>query len=79
MAGLMTLGSLHGLNIDQKDFFHAAKTGNKKILKKLIDSGRIYDVDIKNSDGQTPLFFACVEGQEECVKYLLEKSANPNE
>lgn len=76
---LMVLGPLENLNADQKDFFNGAKSGNRKILKKLVDRGKIPDVDIKNNDGQTPLFFACYDGCEEVVKYLLEKGANPNE
>lgn len=79
MADHMALGPLMGLGIDQQDFFNAAKAGNKKNLKKLVDNGRISDVDLKNEDGQTPLFFACHEGHDECAKYLLEKGANPNE
>lgn len=79
MASLMPLGSLNGLGANQKEFFNAAKTGNKKILKKLLESGRITEVDVKNELGQTPLFFACAEGNEDCVKFLLEKGANANE
>ena len=76
---LMVLGPLNGLTTDQREFFMAAKKGNNKILKKLIDTGRITEVDIKNGQGQTPLFFACFEGQEETVRFLLDKGANPNE
>lgn len=79
MAEPMTLHSLNGLGVDQKDFFTGAKTGNKKTLKKLMDTGRIQDVDIKNEEGQTPLFYACYEGEDEAVKFLLEKGANANE
>ena len=79
MAEPMTLRSLAGLGVNQKDFFTAASSGNKKTLKKLIDAGKIPDVDIKNEEGQTPLFFACFEGEDECVRFLLEKGANPNE
>ena len=79
MSPPMTLASLRSLGTDQRDFFAAAQTGNKKLLKKLCDSGRITDVDIKNEQGQTPLFFTCFEGFEECTKFLLEKGANPNE
>lgn len=79
MAEPMILRSLAGLDVDQRDFYNAASSGNKKILKKLLDTGKIHDVDLKNEEGQTPLFYACFEGEDESVRYLLEKGANPNE
>jgi len=79
MADPMVLGSISNLDIYHQDFFNAAKNGNKKILKRLVDAGKISDVDVKNDHGQTPLFFASFAGNEDCIRFLLEKGANPNE
>ena len=79
MTELIKLGGTNNLRPDEQDFFNAAKSGNKKVLRRFVESARIPEVDIKNELGQTPLFFACLEGNAECVKYLLEAGADSNE
>ena len=36
------------------------------------------NVNVVNNRGQTALWFACLDGQEELVKILLQKGADPN-
>jgi hypothetical protein len=36
-------------------------------------------VDYPNDEGQTPLFCACLGGNESVASYLLSSGANPNE
>ncbi|KAL5018487.1 hypothetical protein ScPMuIL_004209 [Solemya velum] len=56
---------------------NAAKTGNKKELKKVLDRG--ISVDYPNDEGQSPLFCACFEDKAGVAKLLLSNGANPNE
>ncbi|KAL7817986.1 ankyrin repeat-containing domain protein [Trichoderma aethiopicum] len=53
-----------------------AETGHRSIFDLLVSSGT--DVDLKDQDGQTPLFFAVRSGRESIVEELLERGANPN-
>lgn len=53
-----------------------AETGQRSIFDSLVSSGT--DVDLKDEDGQTPLFRAVRRGREAIVKELLERGANPN-
>ena len=45
-------------------------------VQKIIEHGA--NVNAVNSIGLTPLWFACSDGQEQLVKILLEKGADPN-
>lgn len=36
------------------------------------------DIDVENRDGKTALFIACEENNPNCLRFLLEKGANPN-
>jgi ankyrin repeat protein len=50
----------------------AAETGHHKIIKLLLDSGKV-DVDLKNTaSGQSPLSWAARSGHEEVVRLLLD-------
>jgi len=55
--------------------FNAARSGDLDTLKLLIGNGT---VDVKMSDGATPLFDAAMQGQTEVLKWLLDKGANVN-
>jgi ankyrin repeat protein len=44
------------------------------VVKTLIEHGA--RVDAATTDGATPLYIACQNGQIEVVKYLIEKGAN---
>ena len=55
----------------------AAKGGNTRKLKKLLDEG--VAVDACDVELQTPLFMAALKGHLRCVRLLIEKKANPNQ
>lgn len=54
---------------------HAAKQGDLKCLKKLIEEGE--SIDTQNSFHENLLFIACENGHAELAFYLLENNANP--
>ncbi len=56
--------------------YAAGILGKFEILKYLISLGE--DIDAKNNEGQTALFFACKNGDLEHVKALVELGANIN-
>ena len=45
-------------------------------VQAIIDHGAY--VNAVNNRGQTPLWFACADGQESFVKILLDAGADPN-
>lgn len=53
-------------------FHSACGEGHLKIIKLLLDKGKI-DSTIKTSDGSSGFLIACLHGHYEVVKYLLEK------
>jgi ankyrin repeat protein len=55
----------------QKVFLRAAKTGNKAVVKLLLETGKV-DVNLKDRDGWTPLSIAASYGNEAVVKMLLD-------
>jgi len=55
---------------------NTAIKGNIKILKKELRSVR--NINLFDSEGFTPLFWACFHGHQEIVKYLLKQGANVN-
>lgn len=54
----------------------AAIKGNLRRVKKLLDEGA--DVDFKDVNKLTPLYFAAMNGHVEIARVLLEKGADPN-
>lgn len=55
----------------------AARTGWLEVLRLYVEQLGC-DVDVKNTNGQTPLMCACEYRHEETVKYLLQMGADPN-
>eukprot|EP01118_Nematostelium_gracile_P007685 TRINITY_DN2514_c0_g1_i1.p1 TRINITY_DN2514_c0_g1~~TRINITY_DN2514_c0_g1_i1.p1 ORF type:complete len:379 (+),score=74.31 TRINITY_DN2514_c0_g1_i1:45-1181(+) len=53
---------------------YAAKYGRQKLLKILLETNR-YDVNSRNLEGRTPLYFASSKGYLECMKLLLNHGA----
>jgi hypothetical protein len=71
-----------GADINIKDSPHgntllylAARRGNAKIVKMLIEQSA--DVDVTNPHGMTPLHLAAWHGHPETVKLLIRAGANP--
>ncbi|CAG2224818.1 SGK307 [Mytilus edulis] len=77
MEGILKLGSVEPGDKLGWDFHQAARNGNKRRLRKIIDKG--IHVDYPNSLGQSPLFCACYLDEEAVVKELMKFGANPNE
>jgi hypothetical protein len=68
--------SLNSLDDEGLGLLHwAADRGNPEILTTLLKQDKI-DVNLRDSDGQTPLFYASSCGHSECVKILLEHKAD---
>ncbi|MEL7496940.1 MAG: PQQ-binding-like beta-propeller repeat protein [Planctomycetota bacterium] len=61
---------------DGKKLIAAAQADDLEKVKLAIESGT--DVNSKNRYGATALFFACDRGNQDMVKYLLAKGADPN-
>ncbi|MCU1268665.1 MAG: ankyrin repeat protein 50-like [Acidobacteria bacterium] len=58
------------------DLIDAARIGNDKAVKELLDKGAY--VNAKDADGRTPLTEAAWNNRIDTVKLLLEKGADPN-
>jgi len=43
-----------------------------------VDGDEPFNIELRDFDGQTILFLACLNGQIECVRILLDRKANPN-
>lgn len=57
----------------------AAKHGNGKMLRRILDAGKKVDVNIKSHDGYTPLHVAAIHSQESVLHLLVcEYGANCN-
>jgi ankyrin repeat protein len=59
---------------NQKFLHHACKSGNRDVVKYLIEKGA--DVKAKAWDNSTPLHIACESGNLDLVKYLVEHGAD---
>lgn len=49
--------------------------GNVEVLKLILDTKHI-DIDLRDSDGQTALFYSSSCGHKACVELLLDRGAN---
>ncbi|KAL7942120.1 ankyrin repeat-containing domain protein [Trichoderma barbatum] len=56
---------------------HVAGQGHAEIAKILVEEGKI-DMEIKDEDGFTTLYFGCLWGHHHVVEVLLELGADPN-
>ncbi|KAF4969079.1 hypothetical protein FZEAL_10300 [Fusarium zealandicum] len=54
----------------------AAEGGNVKALEAILKAVEDPDLEVRDFKLRTPLFYACVEGREEMVEYLLEKGVS---
>lgn len=57
----------------QTQLASAAKNGNAEVAKLLVENGS--GVEIRDTDGRTPLFLAGWGGKEDIVKVLLDRGA----
>ncbi len=64
------------LNADEVALLQAASSGDTAKAKALLDQG--VNVNLRGSDGRTPLTEASFAGHEEMVKLLLERGADPS-
>ncbi|KAG5800135.1 hypothetical protein H9Q69_000853 [Fusarium xylarioides] len=56
---------------------HAAtEGGNTQVLEAILDTVDDSSLEIRDRAQRTPLWYACVEGHEDMVKYLLERGAS---
>ena len=55
-------------------FFAAAKTGNTEVIQEFLKYG--FPVDVRNSDGYTPLMMATYYGHQPVVTLLLKHGAD---
>ncbi len=80
VLGILLIFATTGVHAQQqqvKDFITACKTGNMKVVKRTEKDG----FDIKSSltkDGSTALMIAAAAGQNEVIRFLIEKGANVN-
>lgn len=56
--------------------FACSETGSLDALKKCFEKET--NLEIKDSVGRTPLFWAIENGHLDCFEFLLQKGANPN-
>ncbi len=54
----------------------AAANGHVDLLQRLIDHGAV--VNLSNTEGNTPLHWACVNGQVGAVRVLMTAGASPS-
>lgn len=59
-----------------KTILHAAaEGGNVKVFEAILDLIQEPDLEVKDRKQRTPLYYACLEGREDMVEFLLEKDA----
>ncbi|CAK9015224.1 Sex-determining protein fem-1 (Feminization of XX and XO animals protein 1), partial [Durusdinium trenchii] len=61
---------------DEEKFLSAIASGNLNMVQEFVEM-RGYDVNMRNSNGNTPLHVACFNGQSDVVQYFLQKGADP--
>ncbi|EMT66021.1 hypothetical protein FOC4_g10008140 [Fusarium odoratissimum] len=54
----------------------AAEGGNTQVLETILEAVDDSSLEIRDRAQRTPLWYACVEGHEDMVKYLLERGAS---
>ena len=54
----------------------ASQSGNVALVKTMLSRG--FDINSKDSDGDTPLMIAAALGKMEAVNYFLDKGADPS-
>ena len=59
----------------QKTFLEAVKNGDTGELEKILDIGKV-NVNVYDTEGQTPLHLGCLEGNLELVKLLVKFGAD---
>ena len=64
-------------NINSAGIWDSASEGNLEQVIKFIEKIGV-DIDTKDKEGNTPLYYAVKNGQVEIVKYLISKKANIN-
>ncbi|KAM0254706.1 hypothetical protein ACHAQJ_006487 [Trichoderma viride] len=62
---------------DRTVIHHVAGQGHAEIAKILVDEGKI-DIEIKDENGNTTLYFGCLWGHHHVVEVLLEMGADPD-
>ncbi|KAL6878817.1 ankyrin repeat-containing domain protein [Trichoderma novae-zelandiae] len=62
---------------DRTVIHHVAGQGHAEIAKILVEEGKI-DIEIKDEDGFTTLYFGCIWGHHDVVKLLLDMGADPH-
>jgi ankyrin repeat protein len=72
------------VNINGKNIFddgwtalhYAVHEGSSEVVKLLIETFQA-QIDIRASNNKTPLHLACARGDEQVIKYLIDKGASP--
>ncbi|KAF9773853.1 hypothetical protein IL306_008223 [Fusarium sp. DS 682] len=64
------------INKGQSIIHAAAEGGNTQVLEAILEAFDNPSLEVRDRAQRTPLWYACAEGQEDMVKYLLEKGAS---
>ncbi|EXA37748.1 hypothetical protein NW761_009922 [Fusarium oxysporum] len=64
------------INRGQTIIHAAAEGGNTQVLETILEAVDDSSLEIRDRAQRTPLWYACVEGHEDMVKYLLERGAS---
>ncbi|RKL24684.1 hypothetical protein BFJ68_g685 [Fusarium oxysporum] len=64
------------INRGQTIIHAAAEGGNTQVLETILEAVDDSSLEIRDRARRTPLWYACVEGHEDMVKYLLERGAS---
>lgn len=76
---LVELFPLSATSLKRQSPFHAAIRQKKsRMIPLLARFGQTFPINDRAFDGRTPLKYAVVEGDFECVEVLLQQGANPN-
>lgn len=60
--------------MDRNDLFHSCKSGDLSRVQYLVDVKEV-DVNVRDTWDSTPLYYACLCGHKELVRYLLDCGA----